>query len=335
MESASAKEEPYHDIRPTLQRIPFYCTPPTAADAIIPDPTLEGLTASNSSVMSDDDDDACFKILLVTPICSATVIPSLRNQDSQGKGIMTDVAVAPSTGVSRLRPSFSPASSFRDVFKYAIHMDFFPFSLGPYYATYPEGGVAGYYSRLKSCQDKLAGVTGLESQVSGLQRQVFDLAVKLSSSDAALLNRRQRKRRGRKRSSPLLKAAEPLFVILQLEPEKLALSVNVPASRDARVSPPLVKESTMTPTSESLEFPSNVIPASSTAALEPNEEWVNAMVDGPDHEMTDGDVNAKPGSAFMQGASYVVVALSTGEKGDGSLPSSTADEEAASTPSRI
>ncbi|GKE53101.1 hypothetical protein Tco_1488257, partial [Tanacetum coccineum] len=83
-------------------------------------------------------------------------------------------------------------------------------------------------------------------------------------------------------------------------------------------------------------------------------EWVNVMVDGPDHEMTDGAINAKPGSAFMQGASYaiddaaeltligskhiffgpsdVVVAFSAGKKGDGSLPSSTVDEEATATP---
>ncbi|GKB73245.1 hypothetical protein Tco_0934657, partial [Tanacetum coccineum] len=33
---------------------------------------------------------------------------------SRGKGIMTDVDVAPSAGVSRARSSFGPASSFRD-----------------------------------------------------------------------------------------------------------------------------------------------------------------------------------------------------------------------------
>ncbi|GKB80661.1 hypothetical protein Tco_0947556, partial [Tanacetum coccineum] len=141
----------------------------------------------------------------------------------------------------------------------------------------------------------------------------------------------------------------------QLEPEKLARSTNVPALRDALFSPPLVKELTVTPASKSLEFPTNVIPASSTAALEINEECVNAMVDGPDHEMTDGAVNTNSGSAFMHGASYaiddaaeltligsehvspspsdVVVALSAREKGDGSLPSSTANEKAAATPS--
>ncbi|GKA50658.1 hypothetical protein Tco_0743731 [Tanacetum coccineum] len=107
----------------------------------------------------------------------------------------------------------------------------------------------------------------------------------------------------------------------------------------------------------SLELLSNTIPSSSATLLEPNEEWVNAMVDGSDHRMT-GDVdNGNPGSVFVQGASHVVdgnaeltlvrservssgpndvvVALSTVEKGYGSLPSFVADEEAAATPSGV
>ncbi|GJU15781.1 hypothetical protein Tco_1143747 [Tanacetum coccineum] len=123
---------------------------------------------------------------------------------------------------------------------------------------------------------------------------------------------------------------------------------------DAHVSPPIAKESTVTPASESLEFPTNVVPVPSVVASEQNKEWVNAMVDGPDLEITDGVANAKPGSIFVQGTSCalddtvgvtevglerassdtndVVVALSTRKKGDGSLPSSAADEEAAANP---
>ncbi|GKA64703.1 hypothetical protein Tco_0764410 [Tanacetum coccineum] len=152
-------------------------------------------------------------------------------------------------------------------------------------------------------------------------------------------------------------AVEPLSVILQLEPEKLACPVNVPASRDARVSPLVAKESTVKPTFESLELPANVVPASSAVASEQNKEWVNAMVDGPDPEMTDGATHAKSESAFVQGTSYVlddvaevtmvgservssgptdvVVALSIGEKGDGPLLSSAADEEATANPSGV
>ncbi|GKA67216.1 hypothetical protein Tco_0767024 [Tanacetum coccineum] len=113
-------EEPHLDGRPTLQRLPFYCTPPAAVDAIILNPTLEDLSstfgATSSHVAkrtSDGDDDACVEIPLVTPLRSATVIPSSGNRgrsstaptdvgpntrDSRGKGIMADDAVAPSVG---------------------------------------------------------------------------------------------------------------------------------------------------------------------------------------------------------------------------------------------
>ncbi|GJZ31820.1 hypothetical protein Tco_0576867 [Tanacetum coccineum] len=115
----------------TLQSLPFYYTPLAAADAVIPDPTLEdldvgtpsakiiakakasqkqkastsgatsshiakctrsalaqssgsttrpGLFMDNSDNESDDDDDACVEIPLVTPIRSAVVIPSSGNQ---------------------------------------------------------------------------------------------------------------------------------------------------------------------------------------------------------------------------------------------------------------
>ncbi|GKE17988.1 hypothetical protein Tco_1425565, partial [Tanacetum coccineum] len=118
---------------------------------------------------------------------------------------------------------------------------------------------------------------------------------------------------------------------------------------DACVSPPIMKELTVTLASTSLELLSNTVPTSSTATLEPKKEWVNAMVDGSDQEMTDGAANAKPRSMFVKGASYVVddatgltvvgservssgpndvvVALSTREKGDGYVPSSVVDEE--------
>ncbi|GJV62578.1 hypothetical protein Tco_1473406 [Tanacetum coccineum] len=179
------QEEPHFDVRPTLQRLPFYCTPPAAADAVILDLTPEDLTigtpsfkilvkaessqtqkASTSSATSshvakhtrDGDDDACVEILLVTPLRSAAVIPSSGNQggsstapaaegsntrDSRGKGIMVDDAAAPSSSAGQPRPSSGPAPSFKDVSGDVIHTDFFPFTAGPYYAAYPEGGVAG------------------------------------------------------------------------------------------------------------------------------------------------------------------------------------------------
>ncbi|GJY35291.1 hypothetical protein Tco_0420669, partial [Tanacetum coccineum] len=104
-------------------------------------------------------------------------------------------------------------------------------------------------------------------------------------------------------------------------------------------------------------FPSNIVPSSFAAVLERNEEWVNAMVDGPDNEMTDGAGNGNPGNVLVQGVSHViddgdeltlieservffgpndvVVALSVREKDDGLLPSLGAAEEADAAPSGV
>ncbi|GJW13242.1 phospholipase-like protein, partial [Tanacetum coccineum] len=180
---AEVQEDPHHDIMLTLQRLPFYCTPPAAFDAAIPDPTPKDLATSNPSAkviakaeasqkrkastsgpasshvakQSDNDDDACYEIPIVTLIRSAAMVPSSGNQgaasavpaaegpntrDSRGNCIMNDVDAAPSVGASRPHSSSVPASSFRDVSGDAIR-EFFPFSPIPYYATYPEGGIVG------------------------------------------------------------------------------------------------------------------------------------------------------------------------------------------------
>ncbi|GKD71577.1 hypothetical protein Tco_1325667, partial [Tanacetum coccineum] len=521
---AEVHKEPYLDVRLTLQRLPFYYTPPAVTNAIIPDPTPEdlavgtpsfkilakaeasqkqkastsgatsshvakrirsalaqspGSTTRPSLFVDNSDDDACVEIPLVTPIRSAAVIPSSGNmggssaalatkgpgtRDSRGKGIMADDVVAPSVGVSRLRPSSGPAPLFRDVSINAIHADFFPFSASPYYATYPEGGIAGNCeftrkewdapyrptfgvltkevfkepvvcktvvdqfptpgemvqllaryrglnqshheyvlsadSRLKGYMEKVASLTGLELQVPTLKKQVSGLNEKLSSSDASFAKSKAKGKERKKKIKSLTKsldnlhaevahlsvdfnrkfrasdefsrvqgkllslaasvgferelsmhqtkdefatvlkkmahffpgaqdrlaevsplvaqtdyaflnkisefAAEPLSVILQLEPEKLVFPANVPTSRDAHVSPPIAKESTVTPASESFELSANVVPVPFTIALEQNEEWVNVMVDGPDIEMTDGAAHSKFWGVFIQGTSYVL-----------------------------
>nr|GFC31787.1 hypothetical protein [Tanacetum cinerariifolium] len=114
---------------------------------------------------------------------------------------------------------------------------------------------------------------------------------------------------------------------------------------------------TMKPASESLELSANVVPAPSAIASEQNKKWVNAMVDGPDVEMTDGAAHSKSSGVFVQGTSHVlddvaevtvvgsrsvssgltdvVVALFAGEKGDGSLPSFADDDEATTNPSVV
>ncbi|GJZ93923.1 hypothetical protein Tco_0666126 [Tanacetum coccineum] len=94
---AEVQEEPHSVVRPTLQSLPFYCTPPDAPEAVIPNPTLKDLAvgtpsfkivakaeASQNLFLSDDDEsddyDACVEIPLVTPLRSAAVIPSSGNQ---------------------------------------------------------------------------------------------------------------------------------------------------------------------------------------------------------------------------------------------------------------
>nr|GEW36232.1 hypothetical protein [Tanacetum cinerariifolium] len=129
-------------------------------------------------------------------------------------------------------------------------------------------------------------------------------------------------------------ASEPLSVILHLEPKKLARPVNVPTSRDARVSPPIKKESTVTPASKSLELSSNANLTPFVVASEHNEEIVNAQVDGSDPDMTNDIAAAKVGVCFFH-PNDVVVSLSVGEKGDGLVPSFATGKEAAANPSGL
>ncbi|GJS47331.1 hypothetical protein Tco_0597452 [Tanacetum coccineum] len=539
--------------------LPFYCTPPTAVEAVIPNPTSEELAvgtpsfkivakaeasqkrkASTSSAASshvakrtrsalaqssgstthpslfvgddnesddDDDDDACVEIPLVTPLHSAAVIPFSGNQggssvapttegsntrDSQGKGVMDDDDAPPSSGMSRPRPSSGPAPSFKDVSDDSIHMNFFPFATGPYYATYPEGGVVGNCeftredvlhcmmmshggellaryrrldqshheyvlsadSRLKGYEEKVANMTGLELQVADLKKQVSGLNDKLTSSDASFAKSKAKGKERKKKIKSLGKSLDNLHaevarlsVVLNqatileaerdeeilrlkdtppefssffrgqfqglvrkflasdefsrvqgellslaasvgfehglsmhrtkdefdavlnkmvnfmpgvqdrlLEPEKLVRPANVPIPRGTRVSPPIAKESTVTPVSESLELSANVNFTASAVASEHNEEMVNAEVDGSDPKMTDDTAAVKSGHAFMQGIFVAlndvtelvevgsgcvssgpddfVVALSSHEKGDGLDSSFAAGEEAVVNPLR-
>nr|GEU80683.1 ribonuclease H-like domain-containing protein [Tanacetum cinerariifolium] len=156
---AQVQEEPYLDIRPTLQRFPFYCTPHAMADASTSGATSSHVTKRTRSAFaessgsttrpslfvgdsydeSDGDDDACVKIPLVTPLHSASLpqetmvgallLLMLKVLTPEGKGIMANDGAAPSVGVSRPRPSFGPVPSFRDVPGDVIRADFFLFLL--------------------------------------------------------------------------------------------------------------------------------------------------------------------------------------------------------------
>ncbi|GKA28060.1 integrase, catalytic region, zinc finger, CCHC-type containing protein [Tanacetum coccineum] len=537
--SVEVQKEPHHDIRPTLQRLPFYCTHVATIDVAVPDPTPEELAVSNpsakviakdeasqkrkastsgfasshvskrtrsaaaqssgstthpnffadDSVAESDDDDACYEIPIVTSIRPTAMIPPSGNHSggttapaakgpnilgSRGKGIMTDVDdadVAPSVGASCPRVSSGPAPSFRELFGDAIHRDFFPLSPGPYYATYPEGGIARnceftreewdaphqhtlkvltkevfkdpsvcktvvdqfltpwemvwikalssdqltakmsvlHYlmmshggellaqyrgllqshhehvqstdSRLKGYQEKFASLTGLESQVSTLQRQINGLNDKLSASDASFAKSKSKGKERKKKIKSLTKSLDNLhaevarlsadlnratvalvwkflasdeFSRVQAELLSLAASAGferglsmhwtkeefvvvlnkisqfVPGAQDrlaeaspwyACVSTPIAKESTVTLASTSLELLSNTVTTSSTAALEPNEEWgVSHVVD----DVTELTVAGSECASF--GLGDVVVTLFAGEKGDGYVPSSTIGE---------
>ncbi|GKD87368.1 hypothetical protein Tco_1358522 [Tanacetum coccineum] len=224
---AEVQEEPHLDVRSTLQKLPFYYTPPAVADVVILDPTLEDLAvgtpsskivakaeasqkrkASTSGATlshvakrtrsalaqsfgsttrpslfvgdddesDDDDDDACVEIPLVTPLCSA------------GKGVMVDDATTPSASASRPRLSSKHAPSFRNVSGDAIHTDFFPFSTGPYYATYPKDGVAG--------------------NLSALKKQVSSLNDKLSSSNASFTKSKEKGKERKKKIRSLTKSVD-------------------------------------------------------------------------------------------------------------------------------
>nr|GEU41109.1 hypothetical protein [Tanacetum cinerariifolium] len=94
-------------------------------------------STTRPSLFVDNSDDGRWELF------SAPAAEGPGTRDSRGKDIMVDDASAPSVGVSRPRSSSGPAPSFRDVFGDAIHMDFFPFSVGPYYATYPEEYLCG------------------------------------------------------------------------------------------------------------------------------------------------------------------------------------------------
>nr|GEU63216.1 RNA-directed DNA polymerase, eukaryota [Tanacetum cinerariifolium] len=88
--------------------------------------TQPNLFATNSNKESDDEEDACVEIPLVTHIKSATVIQTKRNQSGAIPGLLLVTS-----------PLFK-------IFLVMLFIrSFFPFFPGPYYATYPGGGIAG------------------------------------------------------------------------------------------------------------------------------------------------------------------------------------------------
>ncbi|GJV01717.1 retrovirus-related pol polyprotein from transposon TNT 1-94 [Tanacetum coccineum] len=201
--------------------------------------------------------------------------------DSLGKGIMADDAATPFVGASRLRPSSGPVPSFRDVSGDAIHADFFPFFVGPYYATYPQDGIIGNCnftpeewdapyrptfgvltkeltakmsvlhcmmmshggellarcrgllqfhheyvqsvdSRLKDYEERVAGVSGLELQVSTLKKHDSGLNDKLVSSDSSFAKSKAKGKERKKKIKSLTKSLDNLHA----EVARLSVALN-------------------------------------------------------------------------------------------------------------
>nr|GEV06023.1 hypothetical protein [Tanacetum cinerariifolium] len=138
----------------------FLLHSPVMADAIIPNPTLEDIAVGTPSSKILAKDEASQKRKASTfgvassHVAKRTRSPWLSRLGTRvgasllqllkaltPEGIMADGDVAPSGEVSRHRSSSRPTPLFRDVSGDAIHTNFFPFSAGPYYATYPKDSV--------------------------------------------------------------------------------------------------------------------------------------------------------------------------------------------------
>ncbi|GJX12105.1 hypothetical protein Tco_0201964 [Tanacetum coccineum] len=129
-----------------------------------------------------------------------------------------------------------------------------------------------------------------------------------------------------------LAEASPLLLKL-IMPFSTSQCPRFDGSRVVLLSSP--QESTVTPASKSLELSTNVNFSASAVASEYNEDMVNAEVDGSNPKMTDDTATVRGSECVSSGLTDVVVALFVGEKGDGSLPSSAADEEATTNSSGV
>ncbi|GJW34831.1 putative reverse transcriptase domain-containing protein [Tanacetum coccineum] len=362
---------------------------------------------------------------------------------------MADDVAEPSVSVSRPRPSSGPVPSFRDVSRDAIHANFFLFSAGPYYATYPEGGVArncefireewdalyrptfrvltkevfkdhaifktvvdqfptpGEMVRVESLSDDQLTVkmsvlhcmmmshgSELLARYRGvyLEEAGFRLNNKLSSPDASFAKSKAKCKERKKKIKSLTKSLDKLHAevarlssdlnratILEAKKDEeilylkatplefssffqgqfqgLKMANFMPGAQDRLAEASLLVAQTdyafLNKISEHATEPLSVI-----LQLEPKKLACLANVPFKGYaEMTDGAAPSKSGGVFVQGISHVlddvaevtvvrservssgpndiVVSLSVGEKGDGSLPSSAVDEVDAINPSRV
>ncbi|GJZ12151.1 hypothetical protein Tco_0546910 [Tanacetum coccineum] len=390
---AEVQEDPYLDIRPTLQMLPFYCTLPSAADVAIPDPTPEDLAVGTPSAKILAKVEAFQKRKASTSgatsshvakharsslaqSSSSTTRRSLfggssatpaaegpGTRDSRGKGI----AAAPSVDESRPRPSSRPAPSFRDVSRDAIHANFFHFSVGPYYATYPEGGVAGNYEFTREEWDAPYRPT-----LRVLTKEVFkdpavcktmvdqfptpgemvrveslfddQLTAKMSVLHCMMMSHGGEipaRYRG-------LHESHHEYAGYHGINDKLYSSDASFAKSKAKGKERKKKIKSLTKSLDNLQTKvarlSAALNQATVLEAEEDEEILRLKAIPPDMHQTKDEfaavlkkmANFMPGSRrASSGPNDVVVALFAGEKGDGSVPFSVAGEEAAVNPSRV
>ncbi|GJW39850.1 hypothetical protein Tco_0065695 [Tanacetum coccineum] len=144
---------------------------------------------------TNDDPDACVEILLVTLI------------RSRGNAIMDDAVDTPSRSTSHSRAFTGPTPATRDPTGDAIDKDSFPFSSD---------------SRLRSLQQKLASLHGLDSRVSNLKKQVLDLNDKVTASDVSFANSKAKGKDQKKKIKSLSKSLDQLTA----EAARLAFDLN-------------------------------------------------------------------------------------------------------------
>ncbi|GJT92577.1 hypothetical protein Tco_1081422 [Tanacetum coccineum] len=374
----------HYDVRPTLQRLPFYCTPPDATNAAIPAPTPKDLAAAtpSSKVLAKADlyyatypKDGVVAGSYEDPNVCKTVVDQFPTTKEMvwNESLIDDRLVGKMSFLHCLMMSYG----------------------GELLARY-KGLLKSYYEyvqstnlRLKGLQHRLTSFQGLESQAYDLKKQVTDLNDKVTNYDTAFVKAKAKGKEQKKKikvQGELLSLAasagferglsmdqtqdrlamalkkishfvpgaqvvtystQPLSVIIDLEPNRLARAVVVPAPRAASVSPSLSKELTVTPTPSSLELFSKDAPPLSTATSDQNEDWLSVMVDTADEEMVDV-ASDKSVEIFVQDVTHsvcedvnrvespliqesrlassssvdVVIALSVGEKECGSPYSS-------------
>nr|GEZ47219.1 hypothetical protein [Tanacetum cinerariifolium] len=291
-------------------------SPPIAKDLIV-NAMVDGSIAELTNGAAYSNSGGVFmhgNSHVLDDVAGVTVVGSERVTSS-----LTDVVVVLSAG--------EKGRGAWDVSGKAIYTDFFPFFVGPYYATYPEDGVDVNCEFTREEWDALYrpifGVLTKEvfrdpaickglvwkflasDEFSRLQGELLSLATNAGFERRLSMHRTKNEFAIMPKKMISEHATEPLSVILQLKPEKLVRPINVLTPREPRASPPIV----------------------------------NAMVDGSNAELTNDAAYSKSGGVFMHGNSHVlddvagvtvvgsesvtssltdvVVVLSAGEKGEG------------------